>query len=313
MIKPTCLKKGDTVAVIAPASPSFDKNFNTIIKNIETLDLNPVLLDNCYKSHGHFAGTDQERVAAIHEAFRNPVYKGIICLRGGYGSPRLLPLVDYNLIKNNPKVFVGYSDITALHTAFNKISGIVTFHGPMASSSFDEVYSINALRKAIMSNVPLDVISNPIGEKMISLVDGVCKGHIVGGNLSLLVSTLGSPYEIDARAKILFIEEVNESNYSLDRMLTSLNLSGKFRDCVGIIFGTFTGCKPEYKNGIQKDLDLMTIIEEIIIPYRKPTVFNFRAGHNSPQPTIPFGVQAILNSKELLISIIESATEASHE
>lgn len=298
------LKRGDEVAIIAPASPYLKNQYDDIKKNIELLGLKPVFLDTCYKEHGHFAGTTEERVHDIHEAFQNPRYKGIVCLKGGYGTPRLLKHLDMKLIKENYKLFMGYSDITALHILFNN-NVLPTFHGPMASSPFTDDYTMDYMKKALFSD-ELYEIKNPVDEKLDILVQGKCSGELVGGNLSLLISTLGSPYEIDTKGKILFIEEVNEPNYVIDRMLNTLDLAGKFNDCVGIVLGSFTGCDSDPDNTLKTDLNLKTIIEEIILPYNKPTVSNFRAGHNFPQPTLPFGVKVEMNTENKSIQPLES-------
>lgn len=310
MIKPNALNIGDEIAIIAPSSPIEQTKINEIKITIERLGFKPIFLESCYQTHGHFAGTDNQRLNDLHEAFKNPQYKGILCLKGGYGTPRLLNNIDYELIKANHKVFIGYSDITGLHIAFNNLN-LITFHGPMASSTFNETYTINSLINAVTSSQPLGEILNPENEEMSTLMPGKCTGSIVGGNLSLLVSTLGSPYELDTKGKILFIEEVHEPVYKIDRMLTSLKLAHKFDDCVGVILGTFTGCQPEYKNHKKKDLDLVTVFQEIICPFNKPTVINFRAGHNFPQPTFPLGVLAVLDANKKRIIMTESATKES--
>lgn len=302
-MKPKKLNKGDKVAILAPASPYKHSDFDRIENNIKKLGLVPEFMPTCYLNHGHFAGTDQERLKDLHTAFESPDYKGIICLKGGYGTPRLLKHLDMDLIKKNFKVFLGYSDITGLHMAFNN-AGLVTFHGPMAASKLEDDYTLNAMKKALFYNQAL-TIENPIDQDMEVLVPGTCTGKLVGGNLSLLIATLGSPYEIDTKGKILFIEEVNEPIYIIDRMLTSLDLAGKFKDCAGVILGTFTDCKSDVD---KEDLKLEQVIEEIIVPYGKATIKNLRVGHNFPQATLPFNVMATLDTKTQKIIYKESAT-----
>lgn len=299
-MKPKRLRDGDTVAIIAPASHYAKKDYNRIKNNILQLNLKPVFLPSCYASHGYFAGNDQQRLNDIHEAFSNDDYQGIICLKGGYGTPRLLDQIDFELIQKHPKVFLGYSDITGLHAPLNNL-GMVTFHGPMASSELNDDFTISSMVNAMKSLSKLK-LSNPANEVIHVHVQGQCTGPIVGGNLSLLTATLGSPYEINTKGKILFIEEVNEKIYAVDRMLTSLHLAGKFKDAVGIILGTFTGCVSERKSS----LTLEQVIHEIIVPYDKPTISNFRAGHNFPQQTIPFNVPAVLNTDLEYIELLES-------
>ncbi len=312
MNKPNSLKKNDKVAIIAPSSSADHKRVEKAKKAIEKLGLIPILYPSCYEKHGHFSGTDKIRAKDINDAFNSPEIKGIICLKGGYGTPRLLPLLNYENIKKNPKVFIGYSDITGLHIAFNKICNMVTYHGPMAAAGLinnTDDYTMKYFNDALFSKEPIGTFNNPDNEEITTLVKGNVTGEIIGGNLSLIVSTLGSKYEIDVKDKILFIEDVHEPNYKIDRMLTSLSLANKFKDCAGIILGTFTGCEPEFRNGVQKDLDLNVIFNEIIVPFNKPTILNFRAGHNYPQPTFPFGVKINLNATEKTVKFLENSNK----
>lgn len=305
MIKPIPLKIGDKVAIIAPSSATDIKSVEKGEKRIRALGLKPVMFPTCYTNYGHLAAPDQDRARDINNAFGNKTIKGIICLRGGYGTPRLLDLLDYEIISLNPKVFVGFSDITALHIAFNQVCKMVTFHGPMATSNFAKVnskvefdhYSTKSLIKNIFTDEPIGLYYNPPGEELFSLNSGKAEGILTGGNLSLLVSTLGSKYEIDTKDKILFIEEVGEPIYKIDRMFTSLSLAGKFNDCKGIILGTFTNCEREkksYDGGL--DLSLEEVIDNTLVKYNKPIIYNFRAGHNFPQPTIALGTNVVINA-----------------
>ena len=309
MIKPYKINKFDKVAIIAPSSPTKLENVEKAKKAIENLNLTPVIYPSCYKKHGHFAGKDIDRANDINNAFLDNDIKAIICLKGGYGTPRLLPLIDYNIIKNNPKIFIGYSDITALHIAFNQISNLVTYHGPMAAAgliSADD-YTLKYFKNTLFTNNNIGKFSNPINEDLTTLYKGKTNGQIIGGNLSLIVATLGTPYEIDTKGKILFIEEVAEANYKIDRMLTSLSLAGKFSDANGILLGTFKDCYSETKKGIKTDLDLNQIFNEIILPYKKPTIMNFRMGHNYPQPTIPFGINVDFDATNKKIIFLENS------
>lgn len=305
MILPQKLSQGDCVAIIAPSSSTNESELNAALKSIEAFGLKPKVYPSCYARHGHLSGSDAVRAKDVNDAFSNPLVKGILCLRGGYGTPRILADIDYNMIAHNPKVFLGYSDITALHIALNQLAKLVTFHGPMPAPAWGnglDDYTLQHLKRALYSSGPLGTLRNPSGEALLTMVPGNVKGRLVGGNLSLLTATLGSPYEVDTKGKILFIEEVNEQFYVIDCMLTSLRLAGKFNDAAGIIFGTFSKCHKDIKSSGFEDLDLMTILNEIIVPFNKPTVFNFRAGHNYPQPTLPLGVDVVLNASEPAIS-----------
>lgn len=293
MNKPKVLSKGDTVAIIAPSSYVNRSNIERIEKFIVDIGLKPVFLPSCYERHGHFAGMDKIRAKDVNDAFKSNLFSGIICIRGGYGSPRILNMLDYKMIKENPKFFLGYSDITGIHTVLNNMCNMVTYHGPMAYTEelFDlkDDYTLNCLKRVIYDDSPLGKYQSPSGEELEVINKGKASGIITGGNLSLLVSTLGSKYEIDTRGKILFIEDVGELNYSVDRMLTSLDLAGKFEDCKGVVLGTWKRCRAAEFNDGSKDLSLEVIFEEILGKYDMPVFNNFRAGHVYPQYVIPLG------------------------
>ncbi|KUO51217.1 MAG: hypothetical protein APF76_17180 [Desulfitibacter sp. BRH_c19] len=316
IIKPKALRAGDKVAIISPTSAADLNAVNKAEQRIRAMGLEPVMSPVCYTRYGYLSATDEKRAADVNNAFADRSIKGIICLRGGYGTTRILNLLDYDMIKKNPKVFLGFSDITGLHTAFNKICRMVTYHGPMATSSFAKVkgtkvkferYTYNSLRKNLFTNEAPGLVENPEGEVMEVLVGGKAEGEIVGGNLSLLVATLGSPYEIDTKGKLLFIEDVGEKVYRIDRMLTSLALAGKFRDCLGVILGTWIDCVSEQRGDEGgADLSLEEVFMDIIVPFNKPVITNFTAGHNFPQPTMAFGTRVIMDADKKEIIFTES-------
>lgn len=303
IIKPKALKKGDRIAIVAPSTPTGPDRLERAAAAFRQLELEPVIYPSCHMVHGHLAGLDADRAKDLNEAFADPDIQGIICMKGGAGAYRLLPLLDYELIRANPKVFVGYSDITALHMAINRVCRMVTYHGPMLASdlflgeSAFETYTLASYKHALFSDQALGKLANPPGEELGVLVPGCAEGELIGGNLSLLVSTLGSPWELAVKDKILFIEDVYEAAYRIDRMLNALALAGKFRDCAGVVLGTWSNCNQEKKSGYDGyDLPLQTIFEEIIRPFNKPTILNLRAGHNYPAPTLPFGVRVRLDA-----------------
>lgn len=314
IVKPRALNPGDKIAIVAPSSPADPDRLEKGADAFRTLGLEPVIYPSCTKAHGHLAGLDRERARDLNEAFAAQEIRGIVCMKGGAGSYRLLPLLDYDLIRANPKVFIGYSDITALHMALNKLCRMVTYHGPMLISDLFlganklESYTLASYEQALFGTKALGRLDNPPGEEMATLVEGAAQGELIGGNLSLLVSTLGSPWELEVKDKILFIEDVGEAAYRVDRMLNALALAGKFRDCAGVILGTWSNCKPEKKGGYDgHDLPLQTIFEEVIRPWGKPTIQNLRAGHNYPAPTLPFGVQVGIDANRREIAFLEGA------
>jgi len=304
MIKPKKLKLGDTIGLVAPGSPATEKKVDKACKKLKELGFNVELGKSCYSRYGYLAGRDELRAEDLNSMFRNTEVDGIICLRGGYGTIRILELLDYNLIRANPKVFVGYSDITAIHIAINQISNLVTFHGPMAASDLAgdiSKFSLESLFNLILGEEFDGSIKNPI-EDLITIHGGVAEGQIIGGNLSLIASTIGTPYEIDTKGKILFIEEIGEEPYRIDRMLNQLKLSNKLQEAEGIILGNFSNCIPEDPD---MSLTLEEVIDDLIKPLNKPTIYNLQAGHCEPKITIPFGVKVRLDADRKEIVVLE--------
>lgn len=305
MIKPKPLQKGDSVAIIAPASPS-DKNLiDKCITSLNKLGLKVVVGESCLSEHGFLSGTDDIRANDINCMFADKNIKGIFALRGGYGCARLLNLIDFKLIKKNPKIFVGYSDITALHIAINQKSKLITYHGPMISTELikglDE-YSADYYQKFIFGHEKVEELFNPEGDNLEIINTGVATGQLIGGNLSLICSSLGTKYEINTKNKILFLEEIDEVPYKVDRMLTHLKQSGKLKDTNGIILGAFTNCiAPNNK----KSLSLQEVFNEIILPLKKPTISNLVCGHCLPTLTLPLGAKVLIDANNKKIKILE--------
>lgn len=305
MIKPKGLKIGDTIGVVAPASPTTIDRVEKAYEKLIGMGFKVIMGESCYSNYGYLAGTDDVRAEDLNKMFKNQEIDGIICLRGGYGTPRILDLIDYDLVKNNPKVFIGYSDITALHIAFNQLSTLVTFHGPMVSSDligeFSQ-FSKESLYNSILEGKFQPIIKDPLDE--ITIINGgKAEGAIIGGNLSLITSTIGTPYEIDTKGKILFIEEIGEEPYRIDRMFTQLRLSKKLEETEGIILGDFNNCVAE-SSEYDDSLTLEEIIDQIIKPLGKPTIFNLKAGHCEPMITIPFGVKAKLDADNKVLILL---------
>lgn len=310
MLRPKCLNYGDQIALIAPSSPVDSQQLMIAVDSVKFLGLKPVLYPSVKMRHGYLSGPDYIRASDINNAFSDPDIDGIFCVRGGYGVSRILDKIDYELISNNPKILLGYSDITGLHVAINQLCNLITLHSPMPSRGWRNLDSITlkSLTDNIFSTEPVDQTPN-IDEEPIEIINpGVAEGRIVGGNLSLLVATLGSDYEIDTKNKILFIEEVDEKNYKIDRGLTALALAGKFRDCAGIILGTWAECgDPDLSP--ESNLSLHTIISEVVKPFGKPTINNFQAGHIYPQISIPMGAWTKLDAENGTVAFLEAATQ----
>lgn len=309
MIKPKCLKKGDRVALIAPSSPVSEEKLEMSIASVRFLGLEPVLYPSCTMKHGYLSGQDFARAMDINTAFSDEKIDGIFCLRGGYGMMRILNMLDYKMIKKNPKLLLGYSDITALHTALNKLSSLVTLHSPMPTRGWNTLdpLSLKCLMDNIFSSKALGLAPQVPEQPIETIYPGDAEGPITGGNLSLLTGTLGSPYEVNTKGKILFIEEVEEKNYRIDKGLTALALAGKFEDCAGIILGTWADCG-DPDSPPEDNLTLNDIFNEVIKPYKKPCINNFRAGHIYPQISFPMGVKTRLDATNGTVTFLEAAT-----
>ncbi|PWW20036.1 muramoyltetrapeptide carboxypeptidase [Cytobacillus oceanisediminis] len=304
-IKPLRLNKGDTIGVIAPASPPNKDNLKRSLSFLEELGLKVKMGDHVYDQYGYLAGKDEDRLADLHKMFLDKEIKAIICAGGGYGTGRIASQIDYSLIINNPKIFWGYSDITFLHTAIRQQTGLVTFHGPMLASDIGKE-DADPLSKQYFSQLfePF-VLDYPEGvSNLETLVDGNASGILTGGNLSLLASTIGTPYEIDTKNKLLLIEDINEEPRAVDRMLNQLHMAGKLEDAAGLIIGDFNNCVPQRDLSLELDEVLDTYIKKV----NKPALKGFNIGHCSPHISVPLGVKAELDATNKKLTI-ESGIE----
>lgn len=306
MIRGKALRRGDTIGLIAPASPVSKEKVDLSKAALEKLGFKVKIGASCYEQYGYLAGKDKVRAKDINKMFSDDEVDGTICIRGGYGTLKILNMLDYEMIKNNPKIFVGYSDITNIHIVLNQICKLITIHGPMAASNmienFDD-YSKESLLRNIGNNTFIGELDNPAGEDIKVFNAGITEGEIIGGNLALIAASMGTPYEIDTKGKILFLEDIDERPYNIDRMLTALLLGGKLEDTKGIILGDFNNCKP---NSGEESLSLMQVFEDIIIPLNKPTIYNIKSGHCHPMLTLPLGARARLDANNGKIIMLES-------
>ncbi|WP_026883586.1 S66 peptidase family protein [Clostridium akagii] len=295
------LNIGDTIGLISPASPENIDVIENGIKFLKNKGFNVKKGENIYKTYGYLAGSDKERSEDLINMFTDKSIKMILCVRGGYGCMRTLPYINFNIIKDNPKIFVGFSDITTYLNVFYEKCSLITFHGPMLNSTLDEI-TFKSLFNTAMNPITNYTISNPSGINAKCNFSKSVEGILVGGNLSLICSTLGTDYEINTRAKILFIEEVGEDPYSIDRMLTQLILSNKLDQCTGIVLGQFTDCTlPHY----ERSLTLNQVIDDRILALNKPTISNFMSGHDYPKLTLPIGARVRLNAPIGSIEVLE--------
>ncbi len=318
LIKPPALKKGDTVGLITPASPLFEAHQIMIEarEKMEGLGFKVKFAKNVMAKRGYLAGTIEQRVSDLHDMFLDDSVKAIIAIRGGYGSAQLLPYLDYELIAKHPKILLGYSDITAILNGIHHKTGLVTFHGPVAVSTFTE-YTTKYLFKVLGEAKPVGEIEDApyagnlqSSNRVWTYRGGTGEGRLVGGNLTLLQSLLGTPYEFDGRGALYFIEEVGEEPYDIDRMLWQLKMAGKFERCNGVIFDKMPSVKPaDYKPGFNSSLSVEEIIDDIFKDYSFPVCVGLSLGHIKEKPTMPLGVRARLDGDAGRIALLEAAVK----
>lgn len=296
------LKPNDTVGLTAPAGPVCHEKLNKAVAALEEFGFYVKVGETCdMKYRGYLAGTPERRAAELNAMFSDQETAAIFCLRGGYGSQQILPYLDSQLIKNNPKLLVGYSDITALHLYLQQRCGLPSIHGPMPASDLIDAHPNTeaGLLRLLFDGSEACAVMNPPGEKLECMVSGKASGILTGGNLSLICALMGTPYEMDTKGKILFLEEINEEPYKLDRMLTQLALGGKFSDAEGVVLGSWSGCQSDSK------MDIKKLFNEILTPFRKPILYNLRAGHCSPMVSLPFGAFVEIDADRSVLIIKE--------
>lgn len=303
------LKFGDTIGFIAPSGAVRTAGaIERAVKETERMGFKVKLGESAGQKYGYLSGTDDVRAKDINDMFADDEVDAIICLRGGYGAMRILDKLDYELIAKHPKIFMGFSDITALHIALLERCGLVTFHGPMAAANWSEKplddFTRESMYKALMNAAPAGELENPAEYLKQTVNGGTAEGMLVGGNLMLIASSLGTPWELDTKGRILFIEEIGERTYCVDRMLTQLRLAGKFDDCTGVVFGDFADCPIEYP---EFGLTLDQIIRDVVAPCGKPVFTGLRCGHCSPKLTLPFGVHCHMDADQCTLTVLDSA------
>ncbi len=311
-IKPPRLMPGDTVALVAPASATFKTIELDIAKeSLEALGLQVRIGGHLLDRHGYLAGLDRDRAEDINRFFADRSIKAILPIRGGWGSSRLLPFLDYDVIRRNPKIVLGYSDITALLLAMHARTGLVTFHGPNGMGRWDE-FSVGWVRRILFEREAV-TMENPRekGEFLVqtenriqTITPGVVRGRILGGNLSVLTAIMGSPYLPDWDNTILFLEDVGEDVYRVDRMMTTLKLAGVLERIRGFIFGTCSECEPGEGYG---SLTLEEVFTDHVRPLKVPAWQGAMIGHRMPQFTIAVGSQVEIDATAGRIRMLEPA------
>lgn len=313
VLKPAALKKGDTIGLVCPAYSAFVKeDVQVTIESLEVLGFKVKKGEHIFDRYGYLAGSDEDRAADINKMFADKSINGIMAMHGGWGCARILPLLDYKTIQQNPKVFIGYSDITALLVGIYAKTGLVTFHGPVGSSTWNK-FSVDNFRNMLMEGSVVQMM-NPTnkGDNLVQTEDriytingGKATGRLIGGNLTVLSHILGSPYVPDFKDSILFLEDVGEDLYRIDRMITQLKLAGILSQLSGFVFGKCTDCPPS--KGGYGSLTMEDIFEDHIKPLKIPSFSGAMIGHIKDKFTVPVGLEAIIDAGSGSITLSEAA------
>lgn len=303
MLKLKHLSKGSTIGIVAPASPSESDFINQKISSFKNLGFNIKKGKHIYKINGYLAGNDTERAEDLMDMFTDSSIDAIVCFRGGYGSIRMLPYLNTKIIKNNPKPICGYSDITLLLNHISNSCSFTTFHSPMVNSNFNDSITKDIFLNVLTSaNKGFQYDLSKLSSTINILNKKDFKGRLVGGNLSMICSAIGTPYEINFNNSIILIEEINENPYVIDRLLSQLICSNKFKSCRGIILGHFTDCT---LSDYSKSFNLDDIIAQKLIPLNIPIIKNFPCGHSYPNVILPIGCNIEFNSQNSTLIISE--------
>lgn len=308
LAKPLALRPGDTVGIVAPASNLKRAELDAGCNALRSAGYRPFYLDSILEQDLYFAGSVERRVRELEEMFARDDIRAIVCARGGYGANYLLKEFDLEIVKAHPKIFVGYSDLTTLLTWFHDAAGLVTFHGPMVAKDWahDGGVDLPSWQAALSGPAAWDV---PLGARVTALSDGEAEGVLYGGCLSILVASLGTPWEIKTEGTILFLEDIAAKPYQIDRMLMQLKLAGHFNAVRGIVFGQMLDCV----QAPNQNYTLQEVITRIVGDLGVPVAFGVPSGHvTSGNITLPFGVRAKLAVRrgQVALKILESAITA---
>ena len=314
LTRPPALRPGDTVGLITPATYVSDPDqLATVERTMKHFGLRMKVGRNVRRRAGYVGGSADERLDDLHEMFRDPEVRAVFAVRGGYGTPHLLDRIDYDLIRRNPKIFLGYSDVTAMHLAIHRRCGLVTFHGPMPLARFTD-YTQKHWRRALFEARPLGPLTNPTESNALrpahtlrTIRPGKARGPLTGGNLTLIATLMGTPFEIETRGRILFLEDVGEEPYRIDRMLTQLRLAGKLDAAAGIIFGECSRCtRRDYQPSFDSTFSLGEILDDILGRLSVPVLYGLTIGHTDDQLTLPLGVTSTLDADQGVLTLEEA-------
>lgn len=304
-ILPPRPEKNSTIAITAPASPTSEWEIRSTIRAMKKLGYKVEVGKTIYNKvnkYKYFSAPDEERANEFMEYIERKDVSMILCGRGGYGSMRILNLIDYDSIKNNPKIIIGFSDITALLIGIYIKTGLVCFHGPVAVSTFEDTIVENISNLIVNNHLNHFSISNPRFEV---IVPGKAQGNLIGGNLTMLTSTLGTPFEIETDNSILFIEEISEHPYKIDRMITQLLLAGKLQKCNGIVIGYIKGANAKRSFFPGGSYTINEVLEDNLKPLGIPIMKGLPFGHMKGQVIMPIGINSELDTDKKTLSFLE--------
>jgi muramoyltetrapeptide carboxypeptidase len=309
-VKPPALRSGDTVGIVAPASNVKPEHLEAGCAALRELGYKPFYFESILERDLYFAGSAVRRARELEEMFMRDEVRAIICARGGYGSNYLLDILDLNKIRAHPKIFVGYSDLTSLLTYFLDSAGLVTFHGPMVTKDFAHGDGVDpdSWKRALNGSSEWSL---ELDSDVKSLVAGFAEGILYGGCLSILVASLGTPYEIRTAGTLLFLEDIAAKPFQIDRMLMQLKLAGKFADVQGIVFGEMLDCRQSSDSSKDQGYTLEEVVLRVVGDLGIPVAYGLRSGHVSRRNvTLPFGVRAALRvaTDGVRLQILEAAT-----
>lgn len=310
-VKPKRLSPGDTVGLVLPATAAFEADEIYYARDqMQAIGFKVVIGPHAFDKWGYFAGRDRDRAADINQMFADDRIDGIVAYTGGWGSPRVLPYLDFDTIARKPKVFMGYSDITALLNPIHQRTGLITFHGPVGGSTFDP-YTLDNFKRVVMTSEPAGALEPPPKKptelvdrtnRIIQLAPGKASGPLVGGNLTMVHSLMGTPYEVDTTGAILFLEDVDEELYRIDRMLTTLALGGKFSRIAGFVWGRCSRCAVKGPS-----FSLEEILRDRFGSLPVPAISGLSFGHIDQKLVMPVGAQASLDADAGTLRIDEAA------
>ncbi|PLR83010.1 LD-carboxypeptidase [Bacillus canaveralius] len=300
-IRPPLLQRGDTIGLVTPGSPLDANIINARVQTLRDMGFNVVFGRHVYAYEGIVAAPATQRAEDVMNMFRDPGVKMILPTRGGTGVQTILPYLDFAVISENPKILSGYSDITVLLNSLYQFSNLITFHSLMLIDFKPDTpaYNFNQFFEATSTSVSPRTIQNPPDMPLMSLVPGNVTGPIVGGNMTSLLNTLCTPFEIDTRGKILFLEEIHAPTTTIFRYFTQLTMSGKFQDCLGIIMGQCTDCLVSYQTTYQD------LINDWLVPLGKPLMVNLATGHGVYKAAIPIGATVNLDTVNNTLTVLE--------